>query len=312
MAFAAALPAVSAYARTDPQLVAACLPADVLDKTDSLGARDGVTPSAASSPRPSGVSRRAAVALGGVAVMLMLALGLAKLRESSSTRGGVASAAALGVGGAKCKPGMAFIPSGTFTMGDDENRAKAGKVTVAEFCMDLTEVTTSAYLACVKDGKCTAPTQGGFCNAGVPDRENHPINCVDWTQAKDFCVAQGLRLPTDEEWEYAARGTDGRHFPWGNEPPSDQLCWKRLPKSSCAVGAYPKGNSPFGLADMSGNVWEWTASKASPRSADRDYRGGAWCVDVPSFVRSAYRHSNGFSSQDDSLGFRCAGSAALP
>ena len=129
--------------------------------------------------------------------------------------------------------------------------------------MDRTEVTTAAYAACVSAGKCTRAHTGSVlasCNAGVAGREQHPINCVDWNQADAYCQAQGLRLPTEEEWEYAATGGDGRTFSWGNEWPSNQLCWNRYgdgrtyPNSTCAVGSYPNGRSPFGVDDMSGNV----------------------------------------------------------
>jgi len=217
----------------------------------------------------------------------------------------------------KCKPGMALIPAGTFTMGDDETTAKAGQVTVDAFCMNRTEVTTAAYAACVKAGKCTPADTGRSCNAGVAGRERHPINCVDWNQADAYCKAQGLRLPTEEEWEYAARGTDGRLFPWGNAAPSDQLCWdgkgndqgEGNRRSTCPVGAYPKGRSPFGLDDMSGNVWEWTST---PDGGARVHRGGCWGDVGPSYVRSAYRSRFAPSFRDDYLGFRCAGSAALP
>ncbi|MBM4376963.1 MAG: SUMF1/EgtB/PvdO family nonheme iron enzyme, partial [Deltaproteobacteria bacterium] len=108
---------------------------------------------------------------------------------------------------------MVPIPAGSFRMGDDEYAKKAGQVAVEAFCMDRTEVTTAAYAACVSAGKCTRAHTGSVfasCNAGVSGRENHPINCVDRNQADAYCQAQGLRLPTEEEWEYAATGGDGR------------------------------------------------------------------------------------------------------
>ena len=208
------------------------------------------------------------------------------------------------------------IPAGTFTMGDADNTEKAGMVTVSAFFMAVTEVTTKAYAACVASGKCTAAFTGGSCDAGVMGRENHPINCVDWNQATAYCAAQGRRLPTEEEWEYAARGTDGRLFPWGNTTPTNQLCWNGAGNdlgqgnrnSTCAVASFPTGNSPFNLSDMSGNVWEWTSSAYSATSGARVYRGGGWDNDHPSFVRSAYRYWLDPSGRDDNLGFRCAGS----
>ena len=207
---------------------------------------------------------------------------------------------------AQCPTGMLPIPPGTFTMGDTLNDEKAGQVTIAAFCMDTTEVTTAAYAACVKSGNCAAASTGGSCNAGVAGRDNHPINCVDWHNAKSYCRAQGQWLPTEEEWEYAARGTDGRIFPWGNAEPAGQLCWKS--SSTCAVASFPAGNSPFGLFDMSGNVWEWTSSTYSATDADRVIRGGRWGLDNPSGVRSAARDGNNPSLQFVRLGFRCAGS----
>ncbi|MBM4359746.1 MAG: SUMF1/EgtB/PvdO family nonheme iron enzyme, partial [Deltaproteobacteria bacterium] len=175
----------------------------------------------------------------------------------------------------------------------------------------------AAYAACVKAGKCTPAKTGGLCNAGVAGREQHPINCVDWNQADAYCKAQGLRLPTEEEWEYAATGGDGRTYPWGNAAPSDQLCWdgkgndqgERNRRSTCPVGSHPKGRSPFDLDDMSGNVWEWTSTQ---EGSARVSRGGGWGLVDPSHVRSANRVRLGPTDRDDNLGFRCAGSAALP
>ena len=209
----------------------------------------------------------------------------------------------------KCKQGMVGIPAGTFTMGDDVDTSKAGQVTVEAFCMDRTEVTTAAYATCVKTGKCTG-FDYPWCNSGVAGRGNHPINCVYWNQATAYCEAQGQRLPTEEEWEYAARGTDGRVYPWGNAEPAGQLCWDRYgegkPNSTCAVGSFPKGNSPFGLSDMSGNVWEWTSSAYS--ETEGVFRGGGWDVYDLSLVRSASRSLFIPSDLGSVLGFRCAGS----
>ena len=92
--------------------------------------------------------------------------------------------------------------------------------------MDLTEVTVAIYDACVRAGSCTragGPDLDPFCNEGKPERANHPINCVDWNQAMTYCNYIGARLPTEPEWEYAARGSDGRKYPWGNTPPNAHL-----------------------------------------------------------------------------------------
>ncbi len=189
------------------------------------------------------------------------------------------------------------------------------------YCMDTTEVTTKAYAACVKNGRCTAPGSGGASNFMVSARGTHPINRVNWSQAAGYCAVQGQRLPTDEEWEYGARGPDGREFSWGNEAPSAQFCWngegndlgsgKR--KSTCAVGSFRKGDSPFGLTDMAGNVYEWTAAGFTENAASWDAphvsRGGGWQDVEVANARAAIRFTTEPTSRDADLGFRCAGSA---
>ena len=150
-------------------------------------------------------------------------------------------------------------------MGDADTASSAAQpphmVTLSAYCMDLTEVTVAAYRGCTS---CTAPTAGTTSNVGnwgVTGRDNHPVNLVDWNQARAYCQSRGGDLPTEAQWEYAARGTDGRIYPWGNDAPASQLCWRGdVPTraSTCPVQSYPSGNSPFGLFDMAGNVLEWT------------------------------------------------------
>ncbi len=221
-----------------------------------------------------------------------------------------------------CSNGMCAIPAGTFQMGStngESDEEPVHAVTLAAFELDEFEVTVSQYAACVTAGGCTAAGGGSvssYCNAGVSGRDNHPINCVDWHQATAYCGWAGKRLPTEEEWEYAARGTDGREYPWGNAAPGNQLCWKgggtnRL--GTCPVGSYPSGKSPFGVQDMSGNAWEWVSSLyASDYSLQptgttyRGLRGGGWVNNAASSVRSANRNNDASSYQSSSLGFRCA------
>jgi formylglycine-generating enzyme required for sulfatase activity len=174
------------------------------------------------------------------------------------------------------------------------------KVKLSAFCIDRTEVTVAAYLRCTKEARngvtCAAPTTvpysgytaadakfwSQFCNGGKAEKDKHPINCVDWRQADAYCKWNNGYLPTEAQWEYAARGADGRKFPWGNDKPSAKLLnacggecramGKRLGKtwsvmyeeddgaeSTAPVGIYPDGASPFGALDMAGNVWEWVA-----------------------------------------------------
>jgi formylglycine-generating enzyme required for sulfatase activity len=242
---------------------------------------------------------------------------------------------------ASCPAGYASVPAGTFWMGSPDGEGQADEhpqhqVTLAAFCMKTTEVTVSEYAACVTAGGCPpAPTtvmwanisnedrtkRSAFCNAGKADRDSHPINCVDWNHATGYCTWSGGSLPTEEQWEYAARGPDGRIYPWGNDAPSSQLCWKRAPGDvpvwlgTCPVGAFVNGASPFGLHDMAGNVWEWTSSpycpyqNASCESAERVNRGGRWQDSDPSQVRSAFRLRGDVTLRNVSLGLRCVRSS---
>jgi len=212
---------------------------------------------------------------------------------------------------------MARIPAGRFSMGstgrDDEKPVH--QVALASFEMDVTEVTTAQYEACVRAGTCQAAgTQGEYCNAGKSDRQGHPINCVSWDDATAFCSWAGRRLPTEEEWEYAARGTDSRTYPWGSGTPGSQLCWNReiSGQGTCAVGSFASGKSPFGVQDMAGNVWEWTSTAYCPYSgkncaeAARVDRGGGWLDGSPSLVRASDRHRFARANRSNNLGFRCA------
>jgi len=253
-----------------------------------------------------------------------------------------------------CPSGMVEIPSGSYLMGADDGDADerpTHQVTVAGFCMDRTEVTVAMYEECVSRSLCspawkTADWPGideedqkldsQFCTGGRPELGDHPINCVDWSQADTYCRAVGKRLPTEEEWEYAARGTDGRTYPWGNEAPGANLLnalgdecvamgerlgrpgWKSMFngsdgwESTAPVGSYPAGASPFGVLDMAGNVWELTSSGHSQDYlSERDdeahvIRGGGWGYGDPSFVRTANRGTNPPAYRGADIGFRCA------
>ena len=221
---------------------------------------------------------------------------------------------------------MACIPSGTFLMGDTDtlsaNAQPPHMVTLSMYCMDLTEVTVAAYRGCNATG-CTAPTSGGAYNWAFTGRDNHPINGVDWNQSRAYCQWRGGDLPTDAQWEYAARGrdVDNHIYPWGNAAPASQLCWNRYPSpgSTCPVQSYPGGNSPFGLFDMAGNVWEWTrdfyASYTSAAAIDpigpnsgtnRVYRGGSWGDTNAARVRAAYRGVGPPLIRSLTWGFRCS------
>jgi formylglycine-generating enzyme required for sulfatase activity len=232
-------------------------------------------------------------------------------------------------------------------VGDDDEHP-SHQVTVSALCIDRTEVTVKAYEACVAANRCTAPHREISPSCNAPDRADHPVNCVDWHQAVAYCRWRGKRLPTEAEWEYAARGSDSRLYPWGNEPPSatrlnacgrECVAWGKRElgrewpamydgdddwETTAPVGSFPAGASPFGALDMAGNVWEWTADRYGPYTADattdphgasegyaRVQRGGAWNSNIGDLVHSAHRIWNAGSRRDSSAGFRCArGNAA--
>jgi len=216
-----------------------------------------------------------------------------------------------------CPAGMAAIPGGSYTLGDRHDT-----VTVAPFCLDVSEVTVDAYSACVGSGRCTADHPGQWtmdgatftadarCNYGAGGRGNHPMNCVDWGQSGTYCGAQGKRLPTEEEWEWAARGgSQGRVYPWGNAAADFQLCWSGMTKrdGTCSVGSFPSGDAPGGIHDLAGNVWEWTSTKFDATGAARVTRGGGWDSDGASIlVRSSIRLPAPPSYRGRVNGFRCA------
>ena len=167
---------------------------------------------------------------------------------------------------------MLPVPGGTFMMGlddrgiPDENPAHA--VTVRSFLLDITEVTNEAYRKCVDAGACRRPVylnteKGGFEPLEVFRTPNRPVNGVSHEDAEAYCKFAGKRLPSEPEWERAARGDDARLFPWGNDMPSPNLAVYRS-KVTAPVGSRPKGKGPYGHLDMAGNVWEWTASRYDP------------------------------------------------
>jgi sulfatase modifying factor 1 len=173
--------------------------------------------------------------------------------------------------------------------------------------LDMTEVTVDAYGACVSAGACSPPVMGGACNWGVADRGSHPVNCVSWHQARAYCGWVGERLPREEEWDAAARGPERRDYPWGNAPPSGQLCWGPTSGGhTCAVGSFPEGDTPEGVKDLAGNVWEWTSSVYKAGGESRVVRGASWDNGHAAFVLASYRGRYVPSYQDADLGFRCA------
>jgi eukaryotic-like serine/threonine-protein kinase len=280
----------------------------------------------------------------------------------ATTAAASATAAAAPAGPLVCEAGMVAIPAGKMFMGARDltpDTKPPHEVTVSGFCLDKTEVTTRAYLACVEKGECERspykvswpgikPDQvkrySTFCNAEHKDREDHPINCVAWTMAETFCKKRGARLPTEAEWEFAARGASQRTYPWGDEAPSAKYlnacgseCAKwftangekhatmygdddRFP-GTAPVGSFPAGASASGVLDLAGNVWEWTADWYAPYTADpttdpkgpatgtlRVVRGGDFTGFMADWARPAYRWKTDPDTYNHAIGFRCAAS----
>ena len=174
----------------------------------------------------------------------------------------------------RCPAGMVLAPAGEFLMGSNalSFERPIHRVRLSAFCIDVTEVTVAAFRACPLTS-CGQPATNSMCNhRGVTGRDTHPVNCVDWSQAAGYCEWSGGRLPSEAQWEYAARGTDGRVYPWGNTFEVDRLCMNPLAPltSTCPVNSYPRGDSPFGVADMGGNVSEWVLDTYAPYTGSVD------------------------------------------
>jgi formylglycine-generating enzyme required for sulfatase activity len=232
-----------------------------------------------------------------------------------------------------CPPGAVLIPAGTAGLGvpDDADALAPLTRSMEAYCLDRTEVTVSQYRGCVAKGACVSPPTtvefpgfgppepmksqlSAYCNAGRSDKGEHPMNCVDEASAGQFCAWEGGRLPTEEEWEYAARGPEGSRFPWGASVPTapgGALCWDRRATSqgTCAVGQFPLGASPSGALDMAGNVWEWTSSRTPEGHV---VRGGGWTNFLPRFVSATYRWPLVATTRLNCVGFRCVRPAIAP
>jgi formylglycine-generating enzyme required for sulfatase activity len=180
--------------------------------------------------------------------------------------------------------GMVAVPAGPFMMGCNEqvdtqcldDEYPYHEVTLSSFAIDRTEVTAEAYAGCVSAGDCSPPALTfGDRQPCANTSGQQPVACVDWFQARDFCASIGKRLPTEAEWEKAARGTDGRMFPWGNDAPDCSRAHLADPCPFSAeplvVGSKPAGASPYGALDMAGNLFEWVS----------DWYGVAYYVSSP-------------------------------
>lgn len=269
-----------------------------------------------------------------------------------------------------CPRGMKPVVGGTFTMGSDDPSfplwKPAHKVTLDTFCLDVNEVTVAAFRGCVDAHGCKAPSAktnfpksdsesveehdallratSELCNWAAAKREEHPINCVTWHESKAYCDWRGFRLPTEAEWELAARGTDGRKFPWGDDVGDHTymnaagLEWRKwhaeksLPApgglmyekddgfvGTAPVGRFPRAQTQSGQLDMVGNVWEWTSdwyalyrpepqtNPKGPGAGDRKaIRGGGFNGEFATWINPAARYHQLATARVHAIGFRCA------
>lgn len=224
---------------------------------------------------------------------------------------------------------MVLIPAGKFIMGTDKRLPDEGPehvVSLPAYWIDQYEVTNAQYKKFIDATGRRSPDH--FRNRTYPQgKADHPVSFVNWHDAHDYCEWAGKRLPSDAEWEKAARGTDGRMFPWGNEfdynKANTPLRWTKLgiAGDTTPVGAFEAGKSPYGVYDTSGNVWEWTSSwyTAYPGNKHpsenygekyKQLKGGSWwdcsfykCgISAPVFNRSFFN----LKVKNESFGFRCA------
>ncbi len=230
---------------------------------------------------------------------------------------------------------MRLVPVGDFTMGSDADSDisnSSNSVYLDAFYIDKYEVTNVHYADCVTAGLCSPPQDAKSYFRpnyyGDSQYDNFPVVYVDWYMARTYCEEwRGARLPTEAEWEKAARGTDGRTYPWGEGISCDQANYDGNPDydlyctgETSEAGSYENSKSPYGLYDMAGNVFEWTSSinKSYPYDAvdgreeltgggSRVIRGGAWSTDSND-VQVFYRSWIGPNLSESVIGFRCANS----
>jgi len=239
---------------------------------------------------------------------------------------------------------MVVVPSGEFPMGVPEGDRDGGRdeyprhqVFVDTFYMDTFEVTNGRYLEFVKatghrvPQNPTNPTRNLWQGDAITDSlADRPVINVDWYDAEAYCKWAGKRLPTEAEWEKAAKGTSDRRFPWGNVEPTDKhLNFNQRwigEKTLMPVGSYEAGKSPFGVYDIVGNVWEWVNDWYDPRYYEKSpeknpqgpdtgtmkiIRGAGWQNETPA-VRIFTRVNSAPTVRNESTGFRCAADVPKP
>ena len=227
---------------------------------------------------------------------------------------------------------MVLIPAGEFAMGSDlgqEDEQPVHRVSVKAFYLDVYETTVSRYAEFLASQKPDAPFKWNEATAGA--HENKPAVGVNWYDARDYCRWAGKRLPTEAEWEIAARDTGGRIYPWGSAHPTKghanagETRWRGYDSLS-NVGRFELGKTPEGVYDLAGNLWEWVAdwydptyyqfsARDNPKGPSagplRALRGGAWNNDSKA-IRSSNRAGYAPDARRNDVGFRCAQDGPSP
>ncbi|HEY4118678.1 MAG TPA: bifunctional serine/threonine-protein kinase/formylglycine-generating enzyme family protein [Byssovorax sp.] len=346
-----------------------------------VNARTAATPGAATleSPTPKKGAPVALIlggmlVLGGAAAFFALRGGGGDATKGAPTAAPSASTAAMtptasasaaapaGAAKTTCPGGMVLIPGGNMFMGardlpDGADAKPPHAVSVTSFCVDKTEVTTKAYFACVDQGDCERPLEqvswpnikdeskkrySPFCNANHrAEHGDHPINCVAWPMADNYCKKNKKRLPTEAEWEFAARGSKQNKYPWGDDAPTAKhlnACGAECAKwgeangdakktmyegddgfvGTAPVGSFPKGASAHGVLDLAGNVWEWTSDFYAPYTDQKQVdpegpatgdkrvlRGGDFFGFDPNWASPAWRWKTDPETYNHAIGFRC-------
>jgi formylglycine-generating enzyme required for sulfatase activity len=285
--------------------------------------------------------------IAGAGILLLPFLGYAILRDRMTPSAPVMGPTATGIVSSSLPANRGdsetvLVPAGEFTMGRkaaDElavcqrfeaecnlswfvDEEPIHQVQVDAFYIDRYEVTNADYKACEDQVICDRPQSSSSSTRieyyGNPEFDGYPVIQVNWHQAGTYCEWRGARLPTEAEWEKAARGTDGRMYPWGDELDETFANFSYSVGDTTAVGSYEMGASPYGVYDMAGNVWEWVSSlyRSYPYTANdgreslagedlRVARGGAWGLQGVS-VSASYRYGIIPSDANAALGFRCA------
>jgi eukaryotic-like serine/threonine-protein kinase len=243
----------------------------------------------------------------------------------------------LGIGSTRIRESdgqvQVYVPEGEFTMGDDSPYPRNGpkhQVYLDAYWIDQTEITNIQYIACVEAGMCEPPAETISYRRteyyGNPKYDDYPVIYLLWGQAKSYCQWVGADLPTEAQWEKAARGTDGRTFPWGNSfPEKNMINGMYSNKDTVKVGSFPLGASPYGALDMAGNVYEFVNDCDDPSYYEESpyrnptgpeecwneechgMRGGAWSSSI-GFLCTYQRSSKPENIWPPSYeeGFRCA------